>query len=60
MKEFNKSLSVKVKKFVIFGDEEFDVVYNNNLKRNGVSSIDDVINNELVIVVISNFEFVFD
>ena len=41
---FNKSLSVKVKKFVIFGDEEFDVVDNNNLKRNGVSSIDDIIN----------------
>ena len=51
---------MKVKKFVIFGDEEFDVVYNNNLKRNGVSSIDDVINNEFVSVVISIFEFVFD
>ena len=57
---FNKSLSVKVKKFVIFGDEEFDVVDNNNLKRNGVSSIDDIINKVVVGEVISIFEFIFD
>ena len=58
---FNKSLSVKVKKFVIFGDEEFDVVDNNNLNRNGVSSIDDNINSGVVvIVVISVFEFIFN
>ena len=60
-KVFNKSLSVKVKKFVIFGDEEFDVVDNNNLKRNGVSSIDDIINKVVVgLVVISIFELIFD
>ena len=48
---------MKVKKFVIFGDEEFDVVDNNNLKRNGVSSIDDIINKGVVgLVVISIFE----
>ena len=58
---FNKSLSVKVKKFVIFGDEEFDVVDNNNLNRNGVSSIDDNINSGVVvIVVISVFDFIFN
>tara|TARA_B100001175_G_C18980718_1_gene389657 strand:- start:85 stop:420 length:336 start_codon:yes stop_codon:yes gene_type:complete len=58
---------VKVKKFVIFGDEEFDVVDNNNLKRNGVSSIDDIINKGVVrvvrvvgLVVISIFELIFD
>ena len=57
-------MSVKVKKFVIFGDEEFDVVDNNNLKRNGVSSIDDIINKVVVgvvgLVVISIFELIFD
>ena len=57
-------MSVKVKKFVIFGDEEFDVVDNNNLKRNGVSSIDDIINKGVVgvvgVVVISIFELIFD
>ena len=60
-------MSVKVKKFVIFGDEEFDVVDNNNLKRNGVSSIDDIINKGVVrvvrvvgLVVISIFELIFD
>ena len=52
---------MKVKKFVIFGDEEFDVVDNNNLKRNGVSSIDDIINKVVVgLVVISIFELIFD